>query len=140
MAWACHGSDGLRWRQQVRPLNVKLILDVIRGINPARTRRKSRRLHIKAVDLEIRPIHNCVADRVRAHALLCMLAYDLEWHVRQALTLHRRIRVPRKGPRISTGETTIRMHRLIAASGLGRMAPLDYGFLRWKREVHTMAF
>jgi transposase len=40
---------------------------------------------IKTVDLEIRPIHHRLADRVRAHVLLCMLAYYLEWHMRRAL-------------------------------------------------------
>ena len=40
---------------------------------------------IKTVDLEIRPIHHRLAERVRAHVLLCMLAYYLEWHMRQAL-------------------------------------------------------
>jgi hypothetical protein len=40
---------------------------------------------IKTVDLEIRPIHHRLPDRVRAHVLLCMLAYYLEWHMRQAL-------------------------------------------------------
>jgi DDE family transposase len=40
---------------------------------------------IKTVDLEVRPIHHRLADRVRAHVLLCMLAYHLEWHMRQAL-------------------------------------------------------
>ncbi len=40
---------------------------------------------IKTVDLEIRPIHYRLSDRVRAHVLLCMLAYYLEWHMRQAL-------------------------------------------------------
>jgi transposase len=40
---------------------------------------------IKTVDLEVRPIHHRLADRVRAHILLCMLAYHLEWHMRQAL-------------------------------------------------------
>jgi hypothetical protein len=40
---------------------------------------------IKTVDLEIRPIHHRLSDRVRAHVLLCMLAYHLEWHMRQAL-------------------------------------------------------
>ena len=40
---------------------------------------------IKTVDLEIRPIHHRLADRVRAHVLLCMLAYYLEWHMRQVL-------------------------------------------------------
>jgi transposase len=40
---------------------------------------------IKTVDLDVRPIHHRLADRVRAHLLLCMLAYYLEWHMRQAL-------------------------------------------------------
>jgi transposase len=40
---------------------------------------------LKSVDLEIRPIHHRHAQRVRAHVLLCMLAYYLEWHMRQAL-------------------------------------------------------
>jgi hypothetical protein len=40
---------------------------------------------IKTVDLEIRPIHHRLSNRVRAHVLLCMLAYYLEWHMRQAL-------------------------------------------------------
>jgi transposase len=40
---------------------------------------------IKTVDLEVRPIHHRLADRVRAHIFLCMLAYHLEWHMRQAL-------------------------------------------------------
>jgi Transposase DDE domain len=34
--------------------------------------------------LEIRPIHHRLEDRVRAHVFLCMLAYYLEWHLRQA--------------------------------------------------------
>jgi len=40
---------------------------------------------IKTVDLEIRPIHHRRVRRVRAHVLLCMLAYYLEWNMRQAL-------------------------------------------------------
>ena len=40
---------------------------------------------IKTVDLEVRPIHHRLADRVRAHLLLCMLAYYVEWHLREAL-------------------------------------------------------
>ena len=36
-------------------------------------------------DLEVRPIHHRLAQRVRAHVFLCMLAYYLEWHMRQAL-------------------------------------------------------
>lgn len=40
---------------------------------------------MKTVDLEIRPIRHWNADRVRAHVFLCMLAYHVEWHLRQAL-------------------------------------------------------
>jgi hypothetical protein len=40
---------------------------------------------LKTVDLDIRPIHHRRGRRVRAHVLLCMLAYYVEWHMRQAL-------------------------------------------------------
>jgi hypothetical protein len=40
---------------------------------------------MKTVDLELRPVFHWAAPRVRAHVLLCMLAYYLEWHMRQAL-------------------------------------------------------
>jgi len=40
---------------------------------------------LKTVDLKVRPIHHRLADRVRAHVLLCMLAYYVEWHMRQEL-------------------------------------------------------
>ena len=40
---------------------------------------------LKTVDLKIRPIHHRLADRVRAHVLLCMLAYYVEWHLREKL-------------------------------------------------------
>jgi len=40
---------------------------------------------IKTVDLEIRPIYHWLEDRVRAHVLLCMLAYHVEWHMHGAL-------------------------------------------------------
>jgi transposase len=39
---------------------------------------------LKGIDLLVRPIHHRTADRVRAHILLCLLAYYLEWHLRQA--------------------------------------------------------
>ncbi len=39
---------------------------------------------LKTVDLKIRPIHHRLADRVRSHILLCVLAYYVEWHMREA--------------------------------------------------------
>ena len=38
----------------------------------------------KTIDLKVRPIHHRLADRVRAHIFLCMLAYYVEWHMREA--------------------------------------------------------
>jgi hypothetical protein len=40
---------------------------------------------LKTVDLDIRPIRHWTAPRVRAHVFLCMLAYHVEWHLRDAL-------------------------------------------------------
>jgi transposase len=40
---------------------------------------------LKTIDLKIRPIHHHLEDRVRSHAFLCMLAYHVEWHMRQDL-------------------------------------------------------
>jgi transposase len=39
---------------------------------------------MKTLDLEVRPIHHRLADRVRAHIFLCMLAYYVEWHMLEA--------------------------------------------------------
>jgi hypothetical protein len=40
---------------------------------------------MKTVDLQLRPVFHWTAPRVRAHILLCMLAYYLEWHMRRSL-------------------------------------------------------
>ena len=39
---------------------------------------------IKAIDLDLRPIHHYTETRVRAHVFICMLAAYLVWHLRQA--------------------------------------------------------
>ena len=39
---------------------------------------------LKDMDLQIRPIHHRLENRVRAHVFLCMLAYHVEWHLRRA--------------------------------------------------------
>jgi len=39
---------------------------------------------MKTIDLHIRPIHHWLEPRVRAHIFLCMLAYYVEWHMREA--------------------------------------------------------
>jgi hypothetical protein len=40
---------------------------------------------LKGLDLRMRPIHHRLETRVRAHMFLCMLAYYVEWHMREAL-------------------------------------------------------
>jgi hypothetical protein len=40
---------------------------------------------LKAIDLDLRPIHHRLDDRVKAHVLICMLAAYLTWHLRKAL-------------------------------------------------------
>jgi Transposase DDE domain len=40
---------------------------------------------LKSIDLELRPIHHRLGERVRAHVLVCMLACYLVWHLRRAL-------------------------------------------------------
>ena len=40
---------------------------------------------MKADDLDLRPIHHWLEDRVRAHVLICMLAAYLAWHLRRTL-------------------------------------------------------
>jgi hypothetical protein len=40
--------------------------------------------HIKADDLDLRPIWHRLQDRVRGHVLVCMLACYLAWHLRKA--------------------------------------------------------
>ena len=40
---------------------------------------------LKTVDLKVRPVYHRTEPRVRAHVLLCMLAYYVEWHMRRKL-------------------------------------------------------
>jgi len=40
---------------------------------------------LKTVDLQVRPVFHWNAGRVRAHVFLCMLAYYVEWHMREKL-------------------------------------------------------
>ena len=40
---------------------------------------------LKGMDLMVRPIFHRTEERVKAHIFLCMLAYYVEWHMRQSL-------------------------------------------------------
>ena len=40
---------------------------------------------MKTIDLHVRPVFHYSEQRVRAHVFLCMLAYYVEWHMRERL-------------------------------------------------------
>jgi transposase len=95
-------ADGVfRWARRVKALAAEEQLDgiyVIRTSEPkkrlsaADSVRSYKRLSmverafrsLKGIDLMVRPIHHRVEPRVRAHIFLCMLAYYVEWHLRQS--------------------------------------------------------
>jgi transposase len=95
-------SDGIfTWDRDVNSINQEKLLD---GIYVVRTSEPSERLSasdsvrsykrlsqveqafrcLKGIDLLVRPIHHRLEPRVRAHILICVLAYYVEWHLRQA--------------------------------------------------------
>jgi transposase len=40
---------------------------------------------LKTVQLEMRPVYHKLDRRIRSHVFLCMLAYYLQWHMKQRL-------------------------------------------------------
>jgi transposase len=95
-------SDGrFTWDRDVESINQEKLLD---GIYVVRTSEPSERLSasdsvrsykrlaqveqafrcLKGIDLLVRPIHHRLEPRVRAHILICVLAYYVEWHLRRA--------------------------------------------------------
>ena len=96
------GDDRLSWRRDQAAIDAEAALDGIYIIrtpvpatqldapatvtaykNLARVERDFRSL--KADDLDLRPIHHWLQERVRGHVLICMLAAYLTWHLRAAL-------------------------------------------------------
>jgi len=58
--------------------------DVVRGYKSLATVERAFR-SLKGIGLQVRPIYLRLEDRIRGHLLVCMLAYYVEWHMRQAL-------------------------------------------------------
>ena len=95
------GDGSLKWVRKQEEISREELLD---GIYVVRTSEPSERLTaadgvrsykrlalveqafrcLKGIDLLVRPIHHRTADRVRAHILLCLLAFYVEWHLRRA--------------------------------------------------------
>ena len=77
--------DGLYVIRTSEPQQALSADDTVRSYkNLAQVERAFRTL--KGADLRIRPIHHRSEERVRAHIFLCLLAYYVEWHMRQALS------------------------------------------------------
>jgi hypothetical protein len=96
------GEDALEFRRKHEAIAVEAALD---GIYVLRTSVGPEALAAEAVveaykrlagverafrsihgsDIQVRPVHHRLPDRVRAHVLVCMLAYHLEWHLRRLL-------------------------------------------------------
>jgi hypothetical protein len=95
-------SEGLRWQRDAARIERDAALDGIyvlrtsvseQFLDSQQTVLAYKRLaaverafrSLKSVDLNVRPIYHRVPDRVRAHVFVAMLAYYVEWHMRQAL-------------------------------------------------------
>ena len=75
--------DGLYVIRTSLPTETMSADDAVRAYKDlARVERAFRSL--KSIDLQIRPVHHWIEPRVRAHVFLCMLAYYIEWHLREA--------------------------------------------------------
>ena len=75
--------DGIYVIRTSLPADAMSAADAVRAYKDlARVERAFRTL--KSVDLQIRPVHHWIEPRVRAHVFLCMLAYYVEWHLREA--------------------------------------------------------
>ena len=100
--WSIDGDGGLVYRRRAAAIAAEAALDglyVIRTslseaeLDASGTVRAYKLLStveqafrsLKTVDLKVRPVFHRTADRVRAHVLVCMLAYYVEWHMRQQL-------------------------------------------------------
>jgi len=76
--------DGIYVIRTSVPTEALSACDTVRAYKDlARVERAFRSL--KTLDLHVRPIYHRLADRVRAHVFLCLLAYYVEWHLRKAL-------------------------------------------------------
>ncbi len=78
---ALDGIYVIRTSVPVETLSSERVVGCYKGLSDVERAFRS----LKSVDLKIRPIHHHLADRVRAHVFLCLLAYYVEWHMRQAL-------------------------------------------------------
>ena len=95
-------DDGFEYRRDTENIEAEAALDGLYVIRTSVSREEFETEHVvgaykslshverafrslKTVDLKIRPIYHWLDDRIRGHVFLCMLAYHVEWHMRQRL-------------------------------------------------------
>ncbi|WKN52607.1 hypothetical protein HJ581_0001425 (plasmid) [Rhodococcus opacus] len=77
---ALDGIYTLRTTASADELGTAAVIDAYKNLS--RVERDFRSL--KAIDIDLRPIHHRLTDRVKGHVLICMLAAYLTWHLRRA--------------------------------------------------------
>jgi transposase len=90
-AWA-RREESIRREEQLDGIYVIRTSEPCQQLSAADSVRSYKRLalveqafrSLKGIDLMVRPIYHRVEPRVRAHFLLCMLAYHVEWHLRRS--------------------------------------------------------
>jgi transposase len=95
---------------------------------------------LKSVDLRVRPIFHRTPDRVRAHILIAMLAYYVEWHMRQALAPLLFDDEQRDGQRSSPVAPAVRSPEAMAKARRHRTAngqPVQ-SFQDWLKDLATI--
>jgi hypothetical protein len=78
---ALDGIYVIRTSVPARNLTSQQVVATYKGLSTVERAFRS----MKRVDRKVRPIYPHQAERVKAHVLLCMLAYYVEWQMRQAL-------------------------------------------------------
>ena len=76
--------DGIYIIRTIEPADTLSAEDAVRAYKQLGDVEKAFRT-LKGLDLRVRPIHHRLERRVRAHLFVCMLAYYVEWHMREAL-------------------------------------------------------
>lgn len=74
--------DGIYVIRTSEPKQTLSAADTVRGYKQLTQLERGFRC-LKGLDLMVRPIYHRVDPRVRAHLLLCLLAYYVEWHLRE---------------------------------------------------------
>jgi hypothetical protein len=95
---------------------------------------------LKSVDLHVRPIHHRLPDRVRVHMFLALLAYYVEWHMRQALAPVLFDGEPHDGRRASPVAPAVRSPEAQAKARSKRTAdhrPVQ-SFPHWLKDLATI--